>query len=244
MINVLKRFKLAGILAKLQNNYSQRFSQPSLSTINTTANDYSRPTANLLFNKYFRKIQKYNNPRFLSFIIIGLIIVIIAYFGITNLIKPKSNTVAGIQDNKINIQKAKSTYLLNREFLFPLKDATGKEISKLKYIIQTAELRDEIIIKGQKATTVRGRTFLILNLKITNDYNKSIQINARDYIRLIVDNSSEKLAPDIHNDPVEIQAISTKLTRLGFPINDTDINLTLRVGEIDGKKELIKLNLK
>jgi hypothetical protein len=52
------------------------------------------------------------------------------------------------------------------------------------------------------------------------------------------------LAPEIHNDPVEVQALSTKYTRLAFPIDDTYKDLTLYVGEINGHKDAIKLNLK
>lgn len=147
-------------------------------------------------------------------------------------------------DERVNVQPAKAKETLNKEFTFPIKDANGKEVSKIKYTLQNAELRDEIIVKGQKATAIKGRTFLILNLKLTNDYTKPVQINARDYVRLIVNNSSEKLAPDIHNDPVEVQAISTKLTRIGFPINDRDQKLVLQVGEISGKKTDITLHLK
>lgn len=245
MNNMLKKLGLAGLLSASQQKVDQPFPQ---SPLPATHNDYAHTTVNAPSKKIIeisKKIKNvFKNSKLLLFIVIGIIVVTTAYITISNLTKSQSKTVAGIQDNKITIQNAKASQELNKEFLFPLKDAKGKEISKLKYSIQKAELRDEIIVKGQKATAIKGRTFLILNLKITNDYEKSIQISARDYLRLTVNNSSEKLAPDIHNDPVEIQAISTKFTRLGFPINDTDKNLTLQVGEIDGKKELIKLNLK
>ncbi len=248
MNDLLKKLGLAGLLSTSQEKIDEPFPQSSLPTTNTTHNDYAHTTTSVPSEKISEISNKikniFKNSKLLLLIVIGLIVITTAYIAISNLTKSQPKTVAGIQDNKITIQNAKASQELNKEFLFPLKDAKGKEISKLKYSIQKAELRDEIIIKGQKATAIKERTFLVLNLKITNDYDKSIQISARDYIRLIVNNSSEKLAPDIHNDPVEIQAISTKFTRLGFPINDTDKNLTLQVGEIDGKKELIKLNLK
>ncbi len=132
---------------------------------------------------------------------------------------------------------------VNKEFEFPVKDSESDTI-KIKYIIEKAEISPEIIVKGQKATAVNGRTFLIVDLKITNNFDKAISINTKDYIRLQVDgNDKELLAPDIHNDPVEVQAISTKYTRVGFPVNTTDHDFVLHIGEIQGDKQKINLNL-
>lgn len=146
------------------------------------------------------------------------------------------------KSEKISVKGASSTTNINKEFSFPLKDSKGKEISNFKYMLEKAELRDEIIVKGKKATAVKGRVFLILTLKITNEYTQSIEVNTKDYVRLSVNgNRDEWLAPDIHNDPVKVQAISTKYTRVGFPINESDKDLVLRVGEINGEKEEINL---
>jgi len=131
---------------------------------------------------------------------------------------------------------------INKEFKFSVKNAAGTEITRIRYNIQSADLQNDIILKGQRATAVKGKTFLIINLKITNDSDKTLQINSRDYIRLSVNNSKEFLASDIHNDPILIQAISTKYSRIGFPINDTDKRLMLLVGEIDGNKTDITLS--
>jgi hypothetical protein len=148
-------------------------------------------------------------------------------------------------DTRVTIEKAKASQTLNREFNFPLKDDKGKIVTTIKYTVQSAELHDEIIVKGQRASSVKGRTFLIIALKITNDYDKSVDIQSKDYIRLVVNgNDKEPLAPDVHNDPVTVQAQSTKFTRVGFPINDTDKNMSLRVGELDGTKETVALVLK
>lgn len=133
---------------------------------------------------------------------------------------------------------------INKEFNFSIKDSNGKEFGKIKYTIDSAELRDEILIKGQRAKAVQGKVFLVLNLKITNDYNNGISINTRDYLRFTLSNQKEFLAPEIHNDPVEIQAISTKHTRVGLAIDGTVNNIDLAVGEIDGEKETVKINLR
>jgi len=130
---------------------------------------------------------------------------------------------------------------LDKEFKFPIVDAAGREVTKISYVIQNAQLQDQIIIQGQTATAISGRTFLILNLKLRNDSSSGIQMSARDYIRLNVNNASDWLAADIHNDPVEVQPISTKFTRLGFPINKADKDFKLQIGEIKGQKTTLPI---
>ena len=143
---------------------------------------------------------------------------------------------------KLDVSPATASLNINKEYIFPLKNSSGEEISKLKFYVENAELRDQIVVKGQRATAVKGRQFLIINLKITNDFDKSLEIDTRDYVRLSVnDNQQEWIAPDIHNDPVEVQAQATKLTRIGFPLNESDTNLKIRVGEINGSKETLEI---
>ncbi|HET7098826.1 MAG TPA: hypothetical protein VFI61_01170 [Patescibacteria group bacterium] len=168
-----------------------------------------------------------------ALLIIGVFIIAIL-FGMFKLLGKSS---------KVQVQDAKAAQAINNEFEFPLKDAKGVEVGKIKFEVENAELRDEIIVKGQRATSVSGRTFLILNLKIGNTHNQAIEITTRDYVRLSKNgDKAELLAPDIHNDPVEIQAISTKYTRVGFAINDSDKDLVLRIGEINGDKQEVPIN--
>lgn len=191
-----------------------------------------------------RRQFKKNKFFFIPLIVIVLLLLGGLFFAVKNA-GNSSRGVAGTADSRIELKKPLATQTINKTFSFPLKDGAGKTVSTIKYTIEAAEMRDEIIVKGQRATSVKGRTFLILPIKITNSYNQSVQINARDYVRLIVNNNTnEKLAPDIHNDPVEVQAISTKQTRVGFPIDDTVSSLVLQVGEINGDKQDITLTLR
>ncbi len=183
-------------------------------------------------NARFMKIA-----RFAGIVIIALIIIV----GGVKLLSRKGSSGAQTQE----VKGALAVQDINREFTFPLKDGKGQEIGSIKYLVQTAEKRSDIIVKGQKASATTGRTFIILTLKVTNDFKQAIQINTRDYVRLSLNgNEQELLAPDIHNDPVEVQAISTKFTRVGFPVNTTDKSLTLWVGEINSEnKDKIELTL-
>lgn len=153
-----------------------------------------------------------------------------------------TNAVSTYKDSRPLGPAVKATQALNKEFVFPLLDDKGVKVSEVKYKLTTAELEDTIIVNGQRANAVRGRTFLVINLEITNQHTQGIQINSKDYLRLTVNGKNESIAPDIHNDPVEVQAISTKITRLGFPINDSDKKLNLQIGEIKGQKQFLDLN--
>lgn len=176
--------------------------------------------------------------RFLPFIIIGVFLLAGLYILGDSLTK-------GSNDIRAEAPVAKARQGLNKQLEFPIRDQEGKEVSKVRYVIESAELHDTIIVKGQRAVSVKGRTFLVLPLKITNNYSKPIEIKARDYVRVQIGNSDQRLAADVHNDPVQVQPMSTKITRIGFPINDSDKDkLTLYIGELNGNKEKIKLNLK
>lgn len=224
---------------KFETNYS------TLASSRRARLNFRNPLASRLnmsnINSKLKTISKKN-----LVITISALAILIALFATFKYSTNTSNSSGAFGENneKIQLPDAKSSQTLNKEFSFPIKDDKGAQISTIKFIVENAEKRDEIVVKGQPATAVSGRTFLILNLKIVNEFNQSIQINTKDYLRLTVnDKNTEYLAPDIHNDPVEVQAISTKFTRVGFPVNDTDKNLKLHVGEIKGEKTTVDLNL-
>lgn len=153
-----------------------------------------------------------------------------------------SGSTGSASSSQTQVAGAAKEQGINKPFSFSIKDEKGAEVSKLNFVVENAELRDQIIIKGRRATSPSDKTFLVVNLKITNDFNRNIQISTRDYIRLVRNNNEkELLAPEVHNDPVDVQATSTKYTRVAFVINTSDKNLKLRVGEIDKDKTVIDL---
>ncbi len=117
-------------------------------------------------------------------------------------------------------------------------------MTSIGYAILSANKQNQVIIKGQKAYAVSGRTFLIINLKLTNSSSQTIQLNSKDYIRLSIGNSKELLAADLHNDPIVVQPISTEYTKLGFPVNVDENHFVLHVGQLNGPKTDIPLNFK
>lgn len=128
-----------------------------------------------------------------------------------------------------------------REINKEIAVTSAKAKLEVKYMIISAEILEEIIVKGEKVKAAAGRAFLIFNLKVINNGRRGVQVNSRDFVRLAGGGSEEWLAPDVHNDPVEVQALSTKYTRLGFVINTVDKLFKVRIGEINGEKEELEI---
>lgn len=193
------------------------------------------------------KIPKFDKKLLIK-VALPVLVAAIFVLGLASLFR-NINTAIGDPNGgnqAIVIPDATSKIDLNKTFTFPLRDEDNEEVGNFDYIIENAELRKQIIVKGQRATAVEGRIFLIVNLKITNNLAQQMELPSRSYLRVVVNNNSELLAADIHNDPVEVLGKSTKYTRLGLAINDTDTKnpIILQVGEIDGEKQTIELNFK
>jgi hypothetical protein len=185
-----------------------------------------------IFNKIFHR----------KWVVIALVLLLLIALSIIKIRQARRATYYASSanptvDQRIPAPKPLATTDINKDFFFNTK---GTPSYKVGYTIQSAELDDQIILNGQKANAVQGRNFLILNLKITNNNNQGLQLNTRDYTRVST-TETDWLAPDIYNDPVEVQAISTKYTRVGFPVNQSDKSFKLQVGEISGDKTTIDI---
>jgi hypothetical protein len=168
-----------------------------------------------------------------------LLIIALAVIGGLRLVASRISKANGATTNSVPYTQTEN---IDREFSFAAYTADKKLSDPIKYTITTAQLTNRVIIKGQGATAAADRMFLILNLKLVNDTNASKYINTRNYIRVSPAGSQDKLAPEIHNDTVEIQPLSTKLTRVGLPVNRSDKTFTIFVGEIDGDKQEINVS--
>ncbi len=217
------------------NNFSNLYNKPFTIARARTADAFADFQASS-YSKHFKGINLKRNHA----IAIGIFSAIVITFLVAFL---AGRYLAPTDGNRLGVPKPIATQMLNRKFDFPLRDDAGKQVSTIGYEIQDANLQNSFLYQGKLATAVKGRTFLIVNLKITNPYSKTIQVNARDYIRVKANGSSEQLAPEIHNDPVEVQPKSTKYTRVGLPLNDTDKDIVLVVGELTGAKTPINLSL-
>lgn len=179
----------------------------------------------------FRRIMK--ESKILPFAIVGIIFLLLLVFGLKKVLsRPAATTTTTTNDGRVELRKPLATEPIKKNFSFPLKDTAGKEVSSIKLVVQNVELRDQIIIQGKIANTTVGKNVLIANIELTNNFTKPIQINSRNYFRLKKNNDGKLYDPKIHNDPVDVQPVSTTTTRVGFTVDDSDNDFIIRVGDV------------
>ncbi len=197
---------------------------------------------NLKNTKFDISVLKKINYKVAVLIAIPLLVIIFIFTTIISILSKSAANSSAQTTTNTSLIPPSGIAQINKDFTFSLKDTNGKKIGSFTYTLQNAELDKQIIVQGSKATAITGRIFLVINLKLTNSEDNGLSVNTKDYVRLSVNGSSEQLAPEIHNDPVEVQAISTKYTRVGFAIDTSDKDYLLKVGEIDEPKTDIKLH--
>lgn len=139
--------------------------------------------------------------------------------------------------------KTESTQV-DKSFEFAALNNQGKATSfKIRLKITSAERTNQVLVKDQNYTAKNNKLFLIVNLELKNDATQPLNILPGDLIRLTYNNDQDnKYAPDLHNNLVQVSAISTRIDRLGFVIPDNAKSFKLFVGELEGKKEAITVN--
>lgn len=133
---------------------------------------------------------------------------------------------------------------VDKSFTFTAVNNQGKPTGvKIKLRIADMEKTNQVVVKDQTYTATNNKMFLIVNLELRNDETTAQNILPGDLVRLAVaGNEDTRYAPDLHNSLVGIAAISTKTDRLGFVIPQEAKGFTLYVGELEGKKEEVKVD--
>jgi len=130
-----------------------------------------------------------------------------------------------------------ATAEIGKEYEVKSLKANGDE-DTLTMRLVSAELRKEVIIKGQPATAKNDKAFAVFNLEVDNEDAESEYLKPVNLFRLVGEDG-KKYAADIHSDVIEVQPISTKVTRIGFVVKESDRQLQLLVGELEGDKDTV-----
>ena len=144
--------------------------------------------------------------------------------------------------NLVQNKAAQQSVQINKSVDFPVRDQKGAATDKkLTMRITTTDKTSQILIQGKPATARSGKTFLIINLELDNPTQSKLGLAPVELIRLL-DSEEKKYAPDVHNDKVSIEPLSTKRTRVGFVVDETKNSFNIQFGEVSGKKETVTIN--
>lgn len=103
-----------------------------------------------------------------------------------------------------------------------------------------AEKTKSVLVKGKPATAKDDKYFLVLYFEIKNDTDQTLYLLPVDLIRL-VKSKGKYFAPSVHQNIVEVRPISTKVSNVGFVVEKSEKEFVLRVGEIGGEKEEVRV---
>jgi len=137
------------------------------------------------------------------------------------------------------------TAKIDKSFDFSALNNQGKPVynTKIKFRVVSSEKTNQVTVKDQVYTAKNNKLFLIVNLELKNDASSAYNILPGDLVRLTYNSDSEnKYAPDLHNNLVNVAAISTKIDRIGFVIPDNAKDFKLYIGELEGKKETVSVD--
>lgn len=168
---------------------------------------------------------------------VGILVIIVALviYNKTLLRKDTAGSAGAVKITTVKIDKG---------FEFPALNSQGKSVKdKIRLKIITAEKTNQVLVNDKSFTAKNQKLFLILNLELKNDATQPLNIIPGDLIRIAYKGDEEnKFAPDLHNNMVPVAAISTKIDRVGFVIPETIREITISIGELEGKKETVEIS--
>lgn len=107
--------------------------------------------------------------------------------------------------------------------------------------ITNSEFADFILVQGKRATPIKGKVFMVVNMEIENPYPVALYAFPVDLFRLIREDGS-KFAPSVHQGSVQIRPEATKKSNVGFVVDPSEKKFKLEVGDINNPKETLEIN--
>ncbi len=165
-------------------------------------------------------------------------IIVLLIIGIKASGRDPQTVVGGTSSSSVQ-----SSVGVNRRFEVPIKTKEGSETGeKLIITITNIDKTDNILIQNKPAKTKEGKTFLVINMEIQNDTKKQLKVKPVDMVRLVGEDM-RNYAPDVHNNEVNVEAVSLRKTRVGYVVNKGQTKFKLLIGEVRGSQETIEIEL-
>ncbi len=115
--------------------------------------------------------------------------------------------------------------------------------ANLAVTITDSDIDNTLLIQGKRATTREGKTFLIINMEVENEFAVPLYIFPVDLLRLVREDG-KKIAPSVHQGSVEVRPVSTKKSNVGFVIDPSDRDFRIEIGELSKDTQILEISFK
>ena len=163
-------------------------------------------------------------------IIIGLVVLAIIAAGFFLFSSRSSNT----NENKPTVTIGKSYEVIART------EDKQRTTGRFEMTITSAQFADSILVQGKRARPVKGKTFLVVNMEITNPHKVGLYAFPVDLFRFVRDDG-QKFAASVHQGIVLIRAEATKKSNVAFVVFPTENKFKIEVGDVNTKKETLEI---
>ncbi|MBL7159334.1 hypothetical protein ISS85_02585 [Candidatus Microgenomates bacterium] len=170
-----------------------------------------------------------------------LIILAILFIGYQLIVRPRLFQKPFFSQKTTSISSVIAITDVKKSFEFEAIVVKGKGAERIVFTIVSAELKEEIKVKGESRKVNEGKQFLLLRLEIENDTTEKLAMITSDLIRL-VDNEDKKYAPDFHNATVVIDPLSVRKDLVSFIVDAKLKSFKLLVGGLEKEKETVEIN--
>lgn len=113
----------------------------------------------------------------------------------------------------------------------------------LSVTLTDTTINNTLLIQGKRASTREGKTFLIINMEVENQFQVPLYIFPIDLLRLVREDG-KRIAPSVHQGTVEVRPVSTKKSNVGFVIDPNEKDFKIEVGEVNRDKQVIEISFK
>lgn len=174
-------------------------------------------------------------------VIFGLLIfVLLVISRISSIFRNQQNQINTVQGSETKAESLLGKTEVNAEYDFGALNENGESAGLVKFRVTSAEKTNQVLIQGKPANAKGDKTFLVLNIEIDNNETEKRYISPVDILRLVGE-EDKKFAPDVHSNIVEVQPISTKITRAGFVVLADQNEFLLQIGELEGAKQFVEI---
>lgn len=123
------------------------------------------------------------------------------------------------------------------------KDKLRVRDTDLLVTLTNTTINNTLLIQGKRASTREGKTFLIINMEVENQFKVPLYIFPIDLLRLVREDG-KRIAPSVHQGTVEVRPVSTKKSNVGFVIDPNEKDFKIEVGEVNRDKQVIEISFK